>query len=360
MRTLFALLVLGVCSFQLLLHVFQTPNLVDATNVWNYLNLPNNPYIHTQPTGLKYIYPPSSLIILSPLRYLSLTTFQIGLSVASIFFLVLSVLILTKNQLTLPHRLLFSAFLIQTVPTKFTIILGQINLIVVGLVCLSLYYYRISKFLSVVFFVAAAGLKLIPLYLLPLFLLRRDFKFVFLVVTLFVLLNLLPSPSLALHYYSHTLPTFSIIGLSPPPIYDVSVTALTRRLTSNTLLIKSVPPIFLLTMFSWVIYTSKHLHLYTSSALLLATLSIGNYFSWHHHLVFVFPLIIALYSRFNKHRLSRLVFMGLWLLFVFHFDYDHPPLHLNPLLESYPTLIVLVLITVSLSLFQKHLPAQTV
>lgn len=368
MPSLLSLALVLASSAQILVNVFntvKTSNLVDSANVWAYLNAYHpgtNPYQEIQPSGLRYIYPPGSLVLLLPLKLIPLKSVEILISVLSLIFLTITIVCLgrlTMKKAPLSHLLILAAFFIQTFPTKFTLILGQINLIVLGLTSLSLYCYSKSKnnsyfVLSVIFFSMAAALKIFPLYILPVMFVYRDIKFVIFSLALFILLNLLPSPHLFGQYFTQVLPSLSHIGAAPP-IYDGSVAALVIRFTNNPDLAKYVLFFF---VFSMLILTlirvaksqNSFFVLLTASSFMLAAASIGNSYSWHHHLIFSFPLILVLYSQLPR---LRLLFIPLWSLFFIHFKPDSPPSHINPFLASYPTLAILTLLFIQTALWFK-------
>ncbi len=376
-----------------------------------------NPYnfLYGQPPDkIPFNYPPSALLVLLPLKLFPMKITQIILVILSFlafwstFWVILK---MSRIKISLPHFLILLAFLNQTFPVKFTLVLGQINLIVLGLAYGGLYLYfksykkliggagaclpdrqgrapddaqfftsiggretrdRIYQFFSIVFFSLASSLKIFPLFTLPLFIILKDFKFVFSVVGIFLALNLLPSLNLFKQYYFQIVPNLNnAVGI--PNFYDQSLLAFLLRLGVDVSVAKIVLLLFLSTVFVLVFfrfYRSKNKATTSNVAgaikqcnnvtiklfsLVFALFSIGGLFSWQHHLVFAYPLIFIVYLKTlerQKNLKAKLfynfLFLFVWLVFVFHFKTETSPYLLNPLVASYQTITVLFFIVYSL------------
>jgi hypothetical protein len=312
---------------------------------------------------IPFNYPPSSLIALLPFHFLPIKAGEVLLTILSFTSLCLVIWLvikLCKVKVSLPIFLVICAFFIQTFPVKFTLILGQVNLIVLALTFLSLYFYithtyKHSYLLAIILLGLASSLKIFPLLLLPLFLLKKDYKFTFSVLGLFLILNLIPYPKLFGEYFFNIFPKLAVGG-SSPNFYDQSIYAFLFRLTSNTIISKYLTGGLVLALFLNVLRISKKHDLVFSASYILALFSIGNSFSWQHHLVFAYPLILILLLKNiqkNKYSLIRLVsFLVIWIIMVLHFPDEASPLLLNPFLASYQTIIILVLLFYSAMKFK--------
>jgi len=252
-----------------------------------------NPYnfLYGQPPDkVPFNYPPSALLLLLPLKLLPLKTAQIILTILSFlafwltFWLILKV---SKTKISLPHFLIILAFFNQTFPVKFTLVLGQINLIVLGLTYGGMYLYfksfkkligdaggrapddaqsanwrtsiggretrdRIYQFFSIMFFSFASSLKIFPLFTLPFFLIIKDYMFVFSVAAIFLVLNLLPSFNLFKQYYFQIVPGLSrTVGI--PNFYDQSFLAFLLRLNLPIFWAKILTLVILFSLFTWIL-----------------------------------------------------------------------------------------------------------
>jgi hypothetical protein len=75
--------------------------------------------------------------------------------------------------------------------------------------------------------------------------------------------------------------------------------------------------------------------------LILAVASFNNVFSWQHHLVFAYPLIVYWYYRVKdrmSHLFTFLLFGAIEILLVFHFPSPSLIPFQNPFLASYQTI----------------------
>lgn len=381
-----------------LLQILPKKNFIDFF-VYNgavekFVNL-QNPYnfLYGQPPDkVPFNYPPSALLVLLPLKLFPLKAAQIILVILSFlafwstFWVILK---MSRTKISLPHFLILLAFFNQTFPVKFTLVLGQINLIVLGLAYGALYFYfklkrqkklnRIYQFFSIILFSFASSLKIFPLFTLPLFLIPKavpissgrfraglkDFGFVFSVLTIFLTLNILPSFNLFKQYYFQIVPNLSrAVGI--PNFYDQSLLAFLLRLNLPIFWAKILTLVILFALFWWILakfYRHRGVSLISlddrpllfSFSFIFALFSIGNLFSWQHHLVFAYPLVFIVYLKTlerQKNLKAKLfynfLFLFLWLVFVFHFKTETSPYLSNPFIASHQTIAVLFFIAYSL------------
>jgi len=334
---------------------------LSGENPYNFL------YAKDISAGIPFNYPPSSLPFLSALLFFSARETQIALTLLSLFSLWITVwfvLRLANREIATAHFLLLLAFVTQTFPVKFTIILGQINLVLLGLLFASL--YCISKLKpsyagSAIFLFAIASLvKIFSLYAMPLFFLAKKYTFAIAVIILFFSVNLIFF-DLSKQYFFSILPAFS--KLSYPNFYDQSLFAFFFRLTHKadvTLILGQVIVVllYITTFFLYykknMLQKGKEISLLEPFVITLAISSIGNFFSWQHHLVFAYPLVFYLYiTGFTKQKNTQqiifhvLLFFGIWLGFLFHFKNEQAVLLSNPFIASYQTLLILFVICVA-------------
>lgn len=374
---LIAIILFTISTVQIVINLAKTlmsKNLIDFMVYWgasDKLFSGKNPYQFLY-NGIPFNYPISSLIIyplfkLFPIKFAQILL--IVLSFLSLWVTLWIVIKLSKIKISKAHFLIILAFFNQTFPVKFTLVLGQINLIVLGLSFLGLYVYRKAiepprlrkptlrrlgkprRLIGTMLIAISAALKLFPLALLPLFFILKDFYFVFSVLFLFLLLNIAPSFSLFQQYYFKILPAMSQ-NISKPWFYDQSLTAFLMRLTNNPLLSKycvlGIVAIIIIIIF---IKFYKNKSLLLAFCLIFALISIGNIFSWQHHLVFSYPLILLTYiklkNKFNLLIIKCSVFT-IWFLLAFHFQNELSPLLSNPFIASYQTILIFTLIIINL------------
>lgn len=344
-------------------------NFTSGKNPYNFLYPAANPYI-------PFNYPPSTLIIMSFLPAFSLKTAQIFFTCLSLLALWTGIWLTVKMMKIKMHWwqfLILLAFITQTFPVKFTLAMGQINLIVLGLCLISLYCYLRSKnssgkslpyVLSIILLAIASSLKLFPLSLLVIFLILGDYFYVASTSIIFIALNLI-LPESAAKYYFQVLPHLSQ-SVNFPSFYDQSLTAFFMRITSNVNATKFLTSgtvvilaaVILHHFFTRIKTTGKiTMKQFGNSAVvlcfsqLLALISIGNVFSWQHHLVFSYPLILIVFfvfkNKFKSFTVYCLLFIT-WFLLAFHFPNDLSPLLKNPFIASYQTITIMMIILLSI------------
>ena len=374
MALISAVLVLFLSMGQILLNLINTLKVKNFVDYLVYFGALDkfvsglNPYHYLYGQLLDKIpfnYPPSSLIALLPFHFLPIKAGEVLLTILSFISICLVIWIiieLCRVKVSTPLFLVICAFFIQTFPVKFTLILGQVNLIVLALTFLSLYLYtthahKLSRLLAIIFLALAASLKIFPLLILALFLLKKDYKFVFSVLGLFLALNLIPGLGFFRQYFFNLLPGLSLAA-SSPNFYDQSIYAFLFRLTSNPLFSKYLAAGVVLVLFLAILKAFKKQDLVFSASCLLALCSIGSSFSWQHHLVFAYPLILILFLQNLgkiKHSLIHIIpFFLLWGILVVHFPNEASTLLSNPFLASYQTITILVLLFCSTPKFKKY------
>lgn len=313
--------------------------------------------------GVPFNYPPSILPFLVPFTWLPLRISQILFTIISFSSLAVSFYYLKKILHTIqikisqPFFLILLAFAYQTFPVKFTLVLGQINLIVLALTVASVYYYAISihhdknYYLSLILFSIASCLKVFPLYLLALFFIRKDYRFFILSLVLFGLGNVAGGTTNLMFFMTHVYPSLTNL-LSYPNYYDQSLFALGMRLQIPALIAKLITSVLALFMeLAILLHYKRNFHdekvknsnhiFIICTFLILALSSISGPFSWQHHLVFAYPLIFLFSIQYKNNILALLV---TWLFLTFHFLNDHIASLFPPIFLSYQTFLILFIV----------------
>src|SRR5579872_3595971 len=127
-----------------------------------------------------FVYPPIVLLFFSPFLILPIVyAAKIWLFI-SFFCLFLSLYLLFKLESTSVFsktNLFISSLIFLMFPLKFTLGMGQINIVI--LLFLTLAYYFSSKkaaYLGGLFTALALALKMFPVFILPYFLIKREWK----------------------------------------------------------------------------------------------------------------------------------------------------------------------------------------
>ena len=188
----------------------------------------------------------------------------------------------------------------------------------------------------------SASLKLVPLGLFPLFILRSRWRWLALVSIFFIVFNW-QSSTLFQGFFVDTLPGFfaeptkAFVSIDP---YNQSLQVFIERLLGVN--INSLIPLIILGfIYLLIVYAGKEDHIYLNALPVLALLSISTRISWQHHLVFIYPFIIYFFRK-------PLPFFIIWVLLVTHITLDTPIIQNFPFIASYHSILVITLIFIYL------------
>ncbi|MDO8497487.1 MAG: glycosyltransferase family 87 protein [bacterium] len=313
--------------------------------------------------GVPFNYPPSILPFLVPFTLLPLRISQILFTIISFsslavsFYYLKKVLHTIQIEIARPFFFILLAFAYQTFPVKFTLVLGQINLIVLALTIASIYYYLASEkydknyYLSLILFSIASCLKVFPLYLLTLFFIRKDYRFFILSLVMFGLGNIIGGTTNLMFFMTNVYPSLTNL-LSYPNFYDQSLFALGMRLQIPALIAKPITSVLaLFIQLAILLHYKRNFHdekvknlnyiFVICAFLILALSSISGPFSWQHHLVFAYPLIFLFAIQYKNNIVALLV---TWLFLTLHFRNDHLASLFPPILLSYQTFLILFIV----------------
>lgn len=270
-------------------------------------------YYQSGQTGnpIVFNFPPSSLFLFLPFSLLPLFSSQIIWTIFSIICLGLSVHLIFKCldlKLNLWELLFVIPLLALAFPVKWTFGMGQINHLILLLLVATFYLYKKgNEFLSGIFLGLGIILKLTPLYLLILFLVKRKWKifsFTLITILFFTLLaSLFFGFDLTLEYFFKIIPSL-FSGAGKEIYYNQSVSSFIARLVADNQwrLYLSLPISLIILGSSYWLSIQKHeLTSLNYSHLITASL-LANAFSWQHHFVWlIFPFFSVL-KEFKKQR----------------------------------------------------------
>ncbi|OGF99364.1 hypothetical protein A2153_05165 [Candidatus Gottesmanbacteria bacterium RBG_16_38_7b] len=302
-----------------------------------------SPYGPEFTQGIPFNYPPSSFILFAPFALFSNKPASLLFTAFSLFFFIISAYLLLKHFFpsSKPIRLLLLSLLLQNFPTKFTLVTGQINLIILSILFLSFLFDQKNRpVVSGLLWSLACILKLTPLTLILYFLLRRRFLSVAVGLSVFLFTNLffLALTPRSFFYLTTHLPALLSKSGAVTTLYDHSLRAFLARLgiTPNTLFSN----LTIFTLFVLIILKRRTLTNLSLFSLILIATTIGNAFAWQHHFVLTFPAFIVASLRVFRTKNLPYFFLTLLsaILVGMHFaDIARPPTT-NPFLISHALL----------------------
>lgn len=304
----------------------------DFSVMWNgarSLLKDRNPY--TEPglfTGIGY--PPNSLLFYIPFALLPYNVAQglfVPLSALIIFGITLfSFKVVDVRNPNLISLLLVFSLIIFSFPTRFTLGMGQNNLIVFLLLIVSYYLYKTKrKISSAVILGLAISLKTIFVFFLLFYLFKKEWKILMVSVVTIVSVVLLTTvffgSDLYLFYIKQVVPP--LLNFSGREIYyNQSFLGFVSRLTITPILRMTINNAFLLTDLFLVFYLTycknknKKFDNLKFSLFIISILMIDT-LSWQHHFVWlIFPFIVLSNHIIKLKRAYLWVLLGISYLLV--------------------------------------------
>ena len=311
-----------------------------------------NPYSANFPP-MPLNYPPSSLPFFALWSLIPYNFAQLFFTVAS-YFLFLSAAFLLMRQLKLKRWLILVilAFLTQSFPLKFTLVLGQVNLLILVLLIFAFLLHQKKHPLTGFFWGLASGIKLSPLSLGIYFLYKKDWLTLTTGFFTFIFLNLasiylIPG---TFAYFTDRLPQLLTLSQSTDSYYNQSLKIFLQRLY---LPYPGLLAIFIIGIMLFLGIRNYRLKrklsgnkdtrllndLFFCSRLLILSI-IAQSVAWQHQFVLTFPAAIAASIHVYRTKnvpLSLLTLLSALLLGM-HFPDLSRPWTANPLLFSHTTL----------------------
>lgn len=265
-----------------------------------------NYYAHPEILQVSYSYPPIDLLLFSPFTIFTLPVAELIWTFLNFIFLLSSLFYLAKIfsiRLFSTQNMLLMSFVFISFPTKFTIGMGQLNLLVLWLMVYGFWLMKKNKlFKTGLVLGVALSIKFSPIFLPFYFLLRFNKKVLLgMIVTFFITLMLVVIfvPYTTYSYYVlKVFPDF-VVSSWKLEYYNQSLSGAIGRSFGmgnvSSILKTIISLIFLITAF-FIIYKNKQKD-FLSQMLIIGTLItlslLFNTFSWQHHFVWA---IIPFYS----------------------------------------------------------------
>jgi len=256
-----------------------------------------------------YNYPPETNLIYLPLILFSYQTAQaiyILLSYLAIFFIVFYSLKIIKLKSSFLTYWLIVCLALLSFPVKFTLGMGQANLLAYLLLIVSYHFFQQKKdFPAGLFLGIAVIFKPIFIFVSLFYFLQKSYKTIFtttaVIFVLAMIVFLIRPDFHAFYFKALTGNVFSFSGTEV--YYNQGALGFISRLTPDINTRKISLYIFdFLAILLTTYYLTKHkLKKELQFAIVLTLLPIVNTMSWQHHfVVLIFPFILAYYLLKNK------------------------------------------------------------
>ncbi len=270
-----------------------------------------NPYLNRNLfTGLGY--PLATLVVFIPFAFLPFNISQalfLLISYGSVFTIVSLVLKILKKKIKIHQYLLLCSLVLFSFPVKFTLGMGQSNLIAYLLLLISFYNFKRSKdFTSGVFLGLTILLKpvlgFIGLYYLLYGKHRILWASAIVLVGGIVISLMFAGIAPYIFYFTSVVPDL-LKPIGREIYYNQGIAGFVFRLTSGTFLRTVVS---LLLSFGFIVFTFLKTKAIKNQkvvvfSLFLITLTLVDSLSWQHHFVFlIFPFVFLVFQ--HKKRLA--------------------------------------------------------
>ena len=304
--------------------------------------------VYQNPTPFNY--PPTTLLFLLILPIFSKSVAALLLLFLSLGSLLATIYLLVKMNFkkdNLIFFLFFSILFIQYFPTKFTLTLGQINLLILFLMTLSFYLFKIKKnHLSGIFLGIATLIKIFPGFLIFFFIKEKRYKTILsFIITGFlgILATFLIFKPVLLFNYFGQVGTGLFFNAGEVSYFDQSLNSFLLRLDFT-----SFWRLFLrlaVTLISLAVFLRKKDKALGFFGLMFSIMIFLPSFAWFHHYVILIPVFIILFAKiFQKKELwPKIILFLAFLLVSFHFRYPEIPESSGFLVASHPFIGALIL-----------------
>jgi hypothetical protein len=273
-----------------------------------------NPYVYKD-FFAPFIYPPIFLSLLYPLYFFSFQTASHIWLILSIVFFLLSIIMLSK--------ILHSSFFLWSVvfllsvlafPFKFTLGMGQVNVLLLFTIVGFVYFYNRSKSLASFLLVVAVIIKIIPiLFLYPIFL-KKDYRTLFDIVLLLLFAAVVSFWIFGyednIYYGFHIFPSV-IAGVINESYFNNSLIGTFARFH-----IAKIGILFqiLIAMATFFLLWIKRLSLIASVSMLLTMTLLISSFAWQHHLLVLLIPFYYLLQTIKDKKQYVILFLSYFLI----------------------------------------------
>lgn len=271
-----------------------------------------NPYLDKRIPNI-FIYPAATSVFYLPLLLFPYQIAQgifIVLSVSAVPGIIFISLKLLYKNVSWRYLTFFTSLAFLFFPTKFTLGMGQVNLLALFFLMLGYYLYTLQKITKSALAIGIALLvKPILSFILFYFLFKRVWKLVsiiFLTIGILFLLSFWLYGTSAEWYYVTTIVPNLLQGTDGREVYyNQGLLGFFSRLTGNQLLSKTLSMFFSLLFIGYTFYLliKKNLSGNYQFALFLTLLPIVHTLSWQHYFIFLmFPYMLLTKLLLEKKR----------------------------------------------------------
>lgn len=287
--------------------------------------LHNTDMYHDQTLYTFFNYPITTTFFYLPFTFLSYVTAQEVFVVINIFAAIFCVFVsfkILKWHVSFFIQFFVIAIFLFSFPTKFTIGMGQSNLIAYVCILCSYYFYQNKKIAaSIALFILAIILKPIVLFLIIFYFFKKEWIYILwlcaCLTSVFLGFPILLGKGNAIDIYiKEIIPRLNTTA-GREVYYNQGLTGFTARLTTNIFFRKYITELLSLSILI-IVFVKKYSSDTQLFSLLLTVLVLINPLSWQHHFVLLLlPFLFCIQKVLReKNFLSKLFLTGSYFLIV--------------------------------------------
>jgi len=322
-----------------------------------------NPYLGNVNLFTPTTYPPFIFLFLYPLTLLPLVLAQKLWTMGSIIALLISLNLLFKvyNQKFISFEgLILSSLVFLSFPTKFTLGMGQINMYILLLIVLFIYFMNKYKDFSGAFLGLCLMLKVFPIAPIFYLIASRKWKTIAYILLTFILGSLL-----TLIFVKTEMITYFIQKIAPTLIdswkgdyYNQSLTGVLVRfgIRNNRELIRNALELIIAVPILWITLLNKSKDKFVINltiGILLTLNLLINSFSWQHHFIWLLPSFFATFFYLKRIKARNYLYYLLLLCYLLVSINLKYPLNFPILIQSHVFFGSLLLLFIQATLLQK-------
>lgn len=294
-----------------------------------------NVYLGDKQLFTSFVYPPFVALFFAPFTILPFFIAEKIWTLVSIVSLLLSLFVLFKifkQKIFSSTAILLVSLSFLAFPVKFTLGMGQINLLILLFLVLTIFFANNHKDKTAGSFLGLSiALKLFPVLLLLYFSLIKRWKIIFFCLTIIISSLVLPlffiKPEVNLYFIKITLP--NLLGGWKYDYYNQSLSGFLGR--TGWIDFREILRIFISVIFLGISFfaiinkpTKKGLSNLKIGILIILSLIINN-FSWQHHFVWLIFPFFATFFFIKNEKLDKRYYVFLFLAyFLVAFNLKNP------------------------------------
>jgi len=272
-------------------------------------------YSATTQMGLSFIYPPFALFFILPFvlfPYALAQTLWTGVSILFFFTSLVLLFRIEKEKLFSNRFLLLAGLALYSFPAKFTLGMGQINMLILLFMALFLYFLQSKRFTPASIFLSASlNTKLFPIFFIFPFFIKRRWKLLLyslLISSLFFLFSFVFfRPFVIDRFFINVLP--GLVHSTRSDYYNQALSGFVFRLfrqsPTTDMVISLLSLCFLGVSLHATWKSAKEYNMIIFGFFITLQLLIGS-FSWQHYFVWLLiPYIQIAYILIKKKSLWR-------------------------------------------------------